>query len=79
MNSFVALCLITAKKKYHPTLGVPVHFVHPCNTGDALRDVGVGGVPTVESYLPLWLGLVGNCVNLHLPCELLARSNGIQT
>lgn len=66
-------------EKYHPTLGLPVYFVHPCNTSDALRDVGDGRVPTVESYLPLWLGLVGNCVNLHLPSELRAGTNGRKT
>ncbi|KAK2768827.1 hypothetical protein FQN54_000687 [Arachnomyces sp. PD_36] len=64
---------------YHPTLSVPVYFVHPCNTSDALRDVGDGLAPTTGSYLPLWLGLVGNSVSLHLPGELLAGTSRSKT
>ncbi|KAL2003451.1 hypothetical protein VTN02DRAFT_3762 [Thermoascus thermophilus] len=61
--------------QYHPEFGVPAYFVHPCNTADALRDVGAGRDITPETYLLLWLGLIGNCVNLHVPRELLASNN----
>ncbi|KAL2007112.1 hypothetical protein VTN00DRAFT_8550 [Thermoascus crustaceus] len=60
---------------YHPESGVPAYFVHPCNTADAMKDVGGGRDITPETYLLLWLGLIGNCVNLHVPRELLASNN----
>ncbi|PGH34417.1 hypothetical protein GX50_02785 [[Emmonsia] crescens] len=58
---------------HHPLSDLPVYFVHPCNTPDALRDVAGNKevVVTTETYLLLWLGLVGNCVGLHVPSELL--------
>ncbi|KKZ64820.1 hypothetical protein EMCG_09267 [[Emmonsia] crescens] len=58
---------------HHPLSDLPVCFVHPCNTPDALRDVAGNRevVVTTETYLLLWLGLVGNCVGLHVPSELL--------
>ncbi|KAL2215662.1 hypothetical protein M432DRAFT_138980 [Thermoascus aurantiacus ATCC 26904] len=52
---------------YHPESGVPAYFVHPCNTADAMKDIGGGRDITPETYLLMWLGLVGNCVNLHVP------------
>ncbi|EQL38824.1 hypothetical protein BDFG_00352 [Blastomyces dermatitidis ATCC 26199] len=60
---------------HHPLSGLPVYFVHPCNTPDALRDVaGNKEVVTTETYLLLWLGLVGNCVGLHVPSKLLIET-----
>ncbi|OJD12828.1 hypothetical protein AJ78_06630 [Emergomyces pasteurianus Ep9510] len=57
---------------HHPLSDLPVYFVHPCNTPDALREVaGSGEVITTEMYLILWLSLVGNCVGLHVPSALL--------
>ncbi|KAG5290230.1 autophagy-related protein Atg10 [Histoplasma ohiense] len=57
---------------HHPISDLPVYFVHPCNTPDALRDIA-GSKPevTAETYLLLWLGLVGNCVGLHVPSKIL--------
>jgi len=61
---------------HHPVSDRPTYFVHPCNTTNALRDIAGSNEPTIETYLILWLGLVGNCVSLHIPSELLAhRSN----
>ncbi|PGH07619.1 hypothetical protein GX51_01627 [Blastomyces parvus] len=60
---------------HHPLSGLPVYFVHPCNTPDALRDVaGSKEVVTTDTYLLLWLGLVGNCVGLHVPSKLLIET-----
>ncbi|KAJ9201133.1 hypothetical protein DTO027B5_7711 [Paecilomyces variotii] len=59
----------------HPETGTPAYFVHPCNTADALTQIADGKNLDPESYLLLWFGLVGNCVNLHLPRELLASDN----
>ncbi|OJJ36761.1 hypothetical protein ASPWEDRAFT_106862, partial [Aspergillus wentii DTO 134E9] len=60
---------------YHPGSGAPTFFVHPCNTADAMRDIaGQRGI-TPDTYLLIWLGLVGNCVNLHMPCELFATNS----
>ncbi|KAN0086711.1 hypothetical protein V8E54_000399 [Elaphomyces granulatus] len=60
---------------YHPESGIPMYFVHPCDTANAMR--GIVGQETIgtETYLFIWLGLVGNCVNLHLPSRLLADSD----
>jgi hypothetical protein len=64
-----------AKTQNHTVSGVPTHFVHPCNTADALRDVaGVEEEPTTETYLLLWLGLVGSCVNLHVPSAIFEKA-----
>ncbi|KAL4783483.1 hypothetical protein BJX76DRAFT_255693 [Aspergillus varians] len=57
---------------YHPVSGTPAFFVHPCNTADAMRDIASGQGVSPETYLIIWLGLVGNCVRLQLPSELFA-------
>ncbi|PGG96632.1 hypothetical protein AJ79_09505 [Helicocarpus griseus UAMH5409] len=56
---------------HHPLSNLPVCFVHPCNTPAAMRDVAADKTVTTETYLLLWLGLVGNCVSLYVPKELL--------
>ncbi|GIK06821.1 hypothetical protein Aspvir_002473 [Aspergillus viridinutans] len=57
---------------YHPESGVPAFFVHPCNTADAMTRIAGWRKITAETYLLIWLGLVGNCVGLRLPCEIFA-------
>ncbi|KAJ5774625.1 hypothetical protein N7457_009521 [Penicillium paradoxum] len=57
---------------YHPDSGAPAFFVHPCNTADAMAHVVDTQNVTPESYLLIWLGLLGHCVNLHVPRELFA-------
>ncbi|KAL4868761.1 hypothetical protein BDV12DRAFT_92399 [Aspergillus spectabilis] len=59
---------------YHPVSGTPTFFVHPCNTADAMRDIADGCGISPETYLIIWLGLVGNCVRLQLPKELFATA-----
>ncbi|GAD93518.1 autophagy-related protein Atg10 [Paecilomyces variotii No. 5] len=59
----------------HPETGTPAYFVHPCNTADALTQIAKDKDLDPESYLLLWFGLVGNCVGLHLPRELLVSDN----
>ena len=59
----------------HPVSGIPTYFVHPCNTADALRDVAdPKSMPNTNTYLLLWLGLVGGCVNLQVPRALVAEA-----
>lgn len=50
--------------------GEPCFFVHPCNTADAMAELG-GGDRAVdpEMYLRLWVGVVGAPVGFHLPLE----------
>ncbi|PGH10816.1 hypothetical protein AJ80_07367 [Polytolypa hystricis UAMH7299] len=60
---------------HHPISNFPAYFVHPCNTPDALRAVAGRSEPTAETYLFLWLGLVGNGVSLHVPSELLTNKS----
>ncbi|KAJ5083821.1 hypothetical protein N7456_013248 [Penicillium angulare] len=57
---------------YHPVSGTPAFFVHPCNTADAMTQVADAQSTTPGMYLLIWLGLVGHCVNLHIPRELFA-------
>ncbi|KAJ5257289.1 hypothetical protein N7478_013393 [Penicillium angulare] len=57
---------------YHPDSGTPAFFVHPCNTADAMAQVADAQSTTPGMYLLIWLGLVGHCVNLHIPRELFA-------
>ncbi|KAJ5443879.1 uncharacterized protein N7458_007751 [Penicillium daleae] len=56
---------------YHPESGAPAFFVHPCNTADAMAQVADGQSVTTGTYLLIWLGLVGQSVNLHVPRELV--------
>ncbi|BCS24723.1 ATG3/ATG10 family protein [Aspergillus puulaauensis] len=59
---------------YHPISGTPAFFVHPCNTADAMRDIASGHDINPETYLIIWLGLVGNSVRLQLPSGLFAMA-----
>ncbi|KAL2864561.1 ATG3/ATG10 family protein [Aspergillus lucknowensis] len=64
---------------YHPVSGTPAFFVHPCNTADAMRDIATGrGIISPETYLIVWLGLVGNCLRLHLPSNLFAEDGNLR-
>ncbi|KAJ5364440.1 uncharacterized protein N7496_010153 [Penicillium cataractarum] len=56
---------------YHPESGAPAFFVHPCNTADAMAHVADGQSVTTGTYLLIWLGLVGQSVNLHVPREIV--------
>ncbi|KAJ6113705.1 Atg10p [Penicillium sp. IBT 18751x] len=57
---------------YHPQSGAPAFFVHPCNTANAMAQIADARSVTPGTYLIIWLGLVGHCVNLHVPRELVA-------
>ncbi|KAJ6136002.1 hypothetical protein N7512_001162, partial [Penicillium capsulatum] len=57
---------------YHPVSGVPAFFVHPCNTADAMAQIAGAHCVSPDTYLLIWLGLVGHGVNLHVPRELVA-------
>ncbi|KAK5796785.1 hypothetical protein VI817_006069 [Penicillium citrinum] len=56
---------------YHPESGAPAFFVHPCNTADAMGKIADARTVTPETYLLIWLGLVGQCVSLNVPHELV--------
>lgn len=60
------------EEQYHPVSGIPAYFVHPCNTAKAMRDIVGDRNVGPEEYLLIWLGLVGNCVNLSIPSQLIA-------
>ncbi|KAJ5195129.1 Autophagy-related protein 3 [Penicillium cinerascens] len=60
---------------YHPASGAPAFFVHPCNTADAMAQIADARSVTPGTYLIIWLGLVGHCVNLHVPRELVASDD----
>ncbi|KAJ5408292.1 hypothetical protein N7509_002175 [Penicillium cosmopolitanum] len=61
---------------YHPESGAPAFFVHPCNTADAMGRIADARTVTPETYLLIWLGLVGQCVSLHVPRELILSQDG---
>ncbi|KAH9844418.1 autophagy-related protein Atg10 [Teratosphaeria destructans] len=56
----------------HPITGLPVFFVHPCRTAEAMAEVvqGRGDSLSPAEYLMMWLGLVGPSVGLSMPVEL---------
>ncbi|KAI9821569.1 MAG: hypothetical protein M1832_003243 [Thelocarpon impressellum] len=55
----------------HPLLDTPAFFIHPCNTADAMRELGDGRDVNLFQYLMLWIGLVGSGVGFHMPTELV--------
>lgn len=55
----------------HPVASVPVYFVHPCRTQEAMRSLLAGREVTAIEYLLLWLGLVGGSVGLNVPVRLM--------
>ncbi|KAJ5085646.1 Atg10p [Penicillium argentinense] len=61
---------------YHPVSGAPAFFVHPCNTADAMGHIADAQSVTPVTYLLIWLGLVGPCVSLHIPRELVLPQDG---
>lgn len=55
----------------HPATDLPAYFIHPCNTADAMRDITRGSLVSPQIYLQIWIGLVGGCVGLYLPSQLI--------
>jgi ubiquitin-like-conjugating enzyme ATG10 len=54
----------------HPMTGLPVYFVHPCRTAEAMDGmVNDTKVKPVE-FLLLWLGLIGASVGLEVPVDV---------
>ncbi|KAI9883697.1 MAG: hypothetical protein M1823_004529 [Watsoniomyces obsoletus] len=54
---------------HHPLDHRPCWFIHPCRTADALRELGQGVTVDINSYLLLWLGLVGPSVGLSISAQ----------
>ena len=69
---FKRSCELTGSK-YQPVTNMPAYFIHPCNTPDAMLGVTERRLLSAEQYLLLWLGLVGSCVDLYVPSELLQQ------
>ena len=59
--------------QHHPVSDLPSFFLHPCNTQEALLTLTPERSLTPESYLILWLGLMGSSVGLHVPSKLLSH------
>ncbi|KAK4168558.1 hypothetical protein QBC43DRAFT_309114 [Cladorrhinum sp. PSN259] len=55
---------------HHPVTGLPSFFIHPCLLGEAMSKFDC----SKESYLMVWLGLVGGCVGLWVPAEMAIES-----
>ena len=56
----------------HPITNLPVCFVHPCRTAEAMESIA-GAEQSPVAYLIAWIGLIGQDVGLHVPVWL-ARS-----
>ena len=54
----------------HPMSGLPVYFVHPCRTAEAMSTLADDILVGPEKYLLIWLGLMGGSVGLEVPLEL---------
>lgn len=50
----------------HPITDVPAFFIHPCQTKEAMEGFDC----PLQSYIMIWLGLVGSCVGLWVPVEM---------
>ncbi|KAK3694625.1 hypothetical protein B0T22DRAFT_507295 [Podospora appendiculata] len=55
---------------HHPITGIPSFFVHPCLLGEAMSAFDC----SKETYLMVWLGLIGGCVGLWVPKEMALES-----
>ncbi|GAB7357236.1 hypothetical protein MBLNU459_g8216t1 [Dothideomycetes sp. NU459] len=53
----------------HPATGLPVYFVHPCRTAEALRASSETNQVSPGEYLLLWLGIIGGTVGLRVPLD----------
>lgn len=66
-QSFASAHPAYIKVQEHPISGQPAFFVHPCNTAEAIRNMGQSVQINATNYLQAWLGFVGPAVGLHLP------------
>ncbi|PKY04011.1 autophagy-related protein Atg10 [Aspergillus campestris IBT 28561] len=64
---------------YHPESGTPASFVHPCNTADAMRCIAGQQAVDPDTYLIIWLGLVGSRLGLHLPSAIFVANDQART
>lgn len=55
----------------HPITGLPVYFVHPCRTAEALRASSMTDQISPKNYLLLWIGIVGSSVGLSIPASAI--------
>ncbi|PVH88216.1 autophagy-related protein-like protein Atg10 [Cadophora sp. DSE1049] len=55
----------------HPITDVPAFFIHPCQTKEAMENFEC----PMEEYLMVWIGLVGGCVGLWVPPEMVQEEN----
>jgi len=60
---------------HHPVSDLPMYFVHPCHTSQALSDLKPDMPQSPENYLLVWLGLLGSAVGLYVPSKILMTSS----
>jgi len=58
----------------HPCTDMPVYFIHPCRTADAMRKLTTDSSVQLHDYMLLWLGLVGSTVGLCAPLPDLEKT-----
>ncbi|KAM3442744.1 hypothetical protein MY4824_000885 [Beauveria thailandica] len=54
---------------HHPVTGLPSFFIHPCQLAEAMTPFPC----SKRDYLIIWLGIVGGCVSLWAPNELMVQ------
>lgn len=57
----------------HPITGIPVYFVHPCRTREAMEPALEGKTMKPAEYTMLWLGTIGASAGLNIPLPLATR------
>lgn len=54
----------------HPWLSIPVMFIHPCRTGEAMHSLHDGSDRSPLDYIIAWCGLVGGVAGLNVPIDI---------
>jgi ubiquitin-like-conjugating enzyme ATG10 len=61
-------------KSDHPVTGIPLFFVHPCQTLAAMTSLQISQSGEPDDYLLGWIGIMGAAVGLSVPVQMVSRS-----
>ena len=62
----------------HPVSNMPVHFVHPCRTHEAMRDVCASQVLQPIVYLLKWFDVFAGVVGLTIPHDVAQEVDNLE-
>eukprot|EP00039_Didymoeca_costata_P014990 m.248136 g.248136 ORF g.248136 m.248136 type:complete len:218 (+) comp16131_c0_seq35:227-880(+) len=67
--------MVTLTQVDHPVLGTPYYQLHPCNTGNLMKDVLTSDSSNrTTNYVGIWISLYGPAANLSLPHTYFVRN-----